>query len=196
MTSRWFVPHLAHSLPRSFRGGDGLTALAAADFGVSLSATADLYLGVQRAAKLGFLVVIVSFAVLFLIARLEGRRPHPVQFALVGLAQCLFLILLLPLAETIGLISGFGLAALVTIGLLTAYAWWGMSLGSRALWLGVVLAGLYWVMYVVLTGTGSLLLAAAALAFVVLAAAMWFTRGEPESGGWGAWLGAGHPERN
>ncbi len=118
------------------------------------------------------------------------------QFALVGLAQCLFLILLLPLAETIGLISGFGLAALVTIGLLTAYAWWGMSLGSRALWLGVVLAGLYWVMYVVLTGTGSLLLAAAALAFVVLAAAMWFTRGEPESGGWGAWLGAGHPERN
>ncbi|MDH3666730.1 MAG: inner membrane CreD family protein [Paracoccaceae bacterium] len=196
MTSRWFVPQLAHSLPRSFRGSDGLDALAAADFGVTLSATADLYLGIQRAAKLGFLIVIVSFAVLFLIARLENRRPHPVQYALVGLAQCLFLILLLPLAETIGLISGFGLTALVTIGLLTAYAWWGMGLGPRSLWLGVVLAGLYWVMYVVLTGTGSLLLAAAALAFVVLAAAMWFTRGEPESSGWGAWLSTARPERN
>ena len=53
-----------------------------------------------------------------------------------------------------------------------------MGLGPRSLWLSVALSALYGAMYLVLLGTGDILLAGAALAFVALAAAMWITRGD------------------
>ena len=180
LAARWSVPQLAHSLPQAFRGTAVLGALDAVAFGVALDADADLYQGAQRAAKFGFLLIVLSFVLLVAIERATGRRPHLVQYALIGAAQCLFYLLMVPLAEVIGLPAGFAVTAAATVTLLTVYAWAGMALGPRSLWLAGALSALYAAMYLVLSGAGYLMLTGAVMAFALLAAAMWLTRGRAE----------------
>ena len=176
VAAHWSVPQLAHSLPSAFRGTGALNALDAVAFGIGLEAAGSLYQGAQRAAKFGFLLIVLSFVVLLGIERAAGRRPNLLQYAMIGIAQCLFYLLMVPLAEVVGLGAGFAATTVATVALLTAYAWAGMGLGPRSLWLAAALGALYAAMYLLLTGTGHMLLTGAVLAFALLAAAMWLTR--------------------
>jgi inner membrane protein len=174
--AEWVVPQVAHALPGAFRGAGPLTGLDRAAFGVELVQPADLYGTAQRAAKFGLLFIALTFGAIFLIERSARRTARVVHYALVGAAQCAFFLLLLALAERIGFTAAYGLAALVTVGLLTAYAWAGIGLGSRAGWVTLALAVLYAVMYPVLMAAEHALLMGAVLTFLVVGALMWGTR--------------------
>ncbi|HUS52795.1 MAG TPA: cell envelope integrity protein CreD [Thermohalobaculum sp.] len=176
--AEWSVPQLAHSLPQAFRGTKLLGDLGGANFGVDLAPAADLYDGARRAAKFGFLLIILTFGAIFVMEKSASRPPHIMQYALIGVAQCLFFTLFLPLAEQVGMGSAYALATVVTIVVVTGYAWLGIGLAERSLWLAAALGMLYGLMYLVLTTEENMLLMSAILAFLAVAVAMWGTRNE------------------
>jgi len=110
------------------------------------------------------------------IEAVSGRKAHPAQYILVGLAQCVFYLLLLSMTEIIGFTTAFFVAAAATVALLSYYA--GVSfqsaqVGLRAL---VGLVALYLAMYVLMTLEDFALLAGSVVAFAVIAATMIATR--------------------
>jgi len=176
--AEWSVPQMAHALPQAFRGTKALSGLRDAGFGVDLLLGADLYNGTQRAAKFGFLLLVLTFGAIFLMEKTTERPPHLMQYALVGVAQCAFFALFLSLAELIGIGPAYALAAVATVVLLTGYTGFGMGLGQRSAWLAAALGLLYGVMYLVLLTEENVLLTGAVLAFLGIAVTMWGTRNE------------------
>jgi inner membrane protein len=95
----------------------------------------------------------------------------------VGIAQIIFYLLLLSLAERIGFDLGFLLAGAATVVLLAANAAWIFSSklqGIRAL---AIFTMLYALIYMLLRLEDNALLVGAIASFLAVAAAMYFTRG-------------------
>ena len=153
-----------------------------ADFGVSFYNPVDLYQKVERAAKYGILFIALTFLTVFLIERFAARPVHPAQFVLIGVAQCVFFLLLLSFAEQIGFTAAYMGAAAATIGLIGLYGHTGLALGRRSPVLVGSLLTLYGTLYLILRSADYALLAGSILAFIAVALAMLMTRGEDWSG--------------
>ena len=118
----------------------------------------------------------IVFLATLIFEAVSGRRAHPAQYILVGLAQCVFYLLLLSMTEIIGFGAAFLIAAAATVALLAYYA--GVSFGATAVGLRALvgLAALYAAMYVLMTLKDFALLAGSVTAFAVIAATMIATR--------------------
>lgn len=149
---------------------------AARDMAVSFVSSDDVYQGVARAVRYGIMFIGIVFLAVLIFEAASGRKAHPAQYLLVGLAQCVFYLLLLSLTELIGFAAAFLIAAAATVGLLAYYA--GASFGSRQVGLKALggLAVLYGAMYVLMTLEDFALLAGSLVAFAVIAATMIATR--------------------
>lgn len=93
-----------------------------------------------------------------------------------GIAQIIFYLLLLSLAERIGFDWGFLLAGIATVSLLSTNAGWVFSSrvqGGRAL---ATFALLYAVIYLLLRAEDNALLVGAIASFLAVAATMYLTR--------------------
>ena len=113
----------------------------------------------------------------FVFEATTGKRVHPAQYILVGMAQIIFYLLLLSFAERIGFGYGFLLAGTATVALLAINAAWVFSSrlqGMRAL---VIFTLLYALIYLLLTLEDNALLVGAIASFLAVAGAMYFTRG-------------------
>jgi inner membrane protein len=99
-----------------------------------------------------------------------------VQYGLIGLAQAVFFLLLLALAEHIGFAAAFLIAASACIALLTFYIRYVVGSIARAVAFGVYFVALYGTIYVMLSSEDSALLLGSVLVFAVLAATMIATR--------------------
>ena len=102
-------------------------------FGVRL---ADSYRSIHRSLHYITLFLGLVFLTYFLFEVLTGKRLHPAQYVLVGLAQTIFYLLLLSLAEHIGsdlsyLIAGASTVALFSIN--TEWVFRSRKLGLRSL---------------------------------------------------------------
>ena len=173
-TAEWRVGNLALGRPlvsADRAGGDEANAI-----GVALINPVDLYSKVDRSVKYGFLIIGATLVTLALFEVLAGARVSTVGYVLVGAALVLFFVLLLALAEVIGFGPAYVAAAAATVSLITAYATALLGGFRRAVIVGGVLAGLYGVLYALLSLETYALLIGALLLFVALAAIMWLTR--------------------
>jgi inner membrane protein len=112
----------------------------------------------------------------FLFEVATGKRVHPAQYILIGVAQLVFYLLLLSIAERIGFDLAFAIAATATVALISAYAGWvfeSRKFGLRAL---VAFATLYGLIYLLLRLEDQALLVGAVASFAAIAAVMYFTR--------------------
>ncbi len=144
--------------------------------GMSFIEVADPYQSVSRSLKYVLLFLGLVFLSYFIFEATTGRRVHPAQYILVGIAQIIFYLLLLSFAERIGFDYGFLLAGTATVILLSANAGWMFSSrlqGVRAL---VIFTVLYTLIYLLLTLEDNALLVGAIASFLAVAAAMYFTR--------------------
>ncbi len=173
----WTIPYLARAVPQASRNdfGPDLDRLA---FGVRFFQPNDFYQKAWRAANYGLLFLGLTFLTVFLIESRSRRPAHPVQYVLIGLAQAVFVLLMVAYAEQIGFGAAYLISAIATIALLTLYAVLALRLGTRALVLGLLLTILYGVLYLILESADYALLAGASLSFLALAATMWATRNE------------------
>jgi inner membrane protein len=105
-----------------------------------------------------------------------GVRVSAVEYLLVGAALILFFVLLLALAEVIGFAPAYIVASAAIAGLNTAYSAAVLKSWRRAGFIGGLLAGLYAVLYILLSLEAYSLLIGALMLFVALAAVMYVTR--------------------
>ncbi|WP_417622162.1 cell envelope integrity protein CreD [Parasphingorhabdus sp.] len=157
--------------PRYDSGGG-----AAASATVNLIQPVDLYGQVDRAAKYGFLIIGFTFVAFLLFDLIGGVRISSVQYILIGAALVLFFVLLLAFAEIIGFALAFVAASAATIGLITAYSASVLSSWRKAASIGGLLAGLYGVIYILLSLQAYSLLIGSLLIFAALAGVMYVTR--------------------
>lgn len=174
-SAEWSVPFVARGLPAE-GGDDALARLGATEMGVSFVEPANPYQSVSRSLKYAPMFVGLVFLAYFLFETTTGRRVHPAQYFLIGLAQIIFYMLLLSIAEHLGFDLGFLIAAGATVALISAYAGWvfdSRGQGVRAL---VAFAFLYGLIYVLMRLEDYALLVGALASFAAIAAVMWFTR--------------------
>ncbi len=143
---------------------------------MSFVEVADPYQSVNRSLKYVLLFLGLVFLSYFIFEATTGKRVHPAQYILVGVAQIIFYLLLLSFAERIGFDYGFMLAGAATVILLSVNAGWIFASrlqGARAL---VIFTLLYMLIYLLLTLEDNALLVGAIASFLAVAAAMYFTR--------------------
>ena len=183
-SAAWRVPHLARSVPASWRLMDaGLERMNPHLFGVSFYSPVDFYDTVTRAVKYGILFLSAAFMGVFLLEMLSGKHVHAVQYVFVGISMIFFYVLLLSFAEHIGFKLAYGVAAGATGGMLSLYV--GKAL--KSLRSGVVMLALFLVLYaflyLVLQLEDYALLAGAIMGFIGLTTIMFATLRVDWSGG-------------
>ena len=173
--AEWSVPFIARGVRAEGRS-NSIAGLDATALGVSFIEVADPYQSVNRSLKYVLLFLGLIFLSYFIFEVTTGKRVHPAQYVLVGVAQIIFYLLLLSLAERIGFDLGFLLAGTATVLLLSANAGWVFSSRAQAIRALVIFTFLYALIYTLLRLEDNALLVGAIASFVAVAAAMYLTR--------------------
>lgn len=173
--AEWSVPFIARGV-RAEGPSDSIGGLDATALGVSFIEVADPYQSVSRSLKYVPLFLGLVFLSYFIFEVTARKRVHPAQYLLVGVAQIIFYLLLLSLAERIGFDLGFLLAGAATVGLLSANAGWIFGSRAQALKALSIFAPLYALIYMLLRLEDNALLVGAIASFLAVGAVMYFTR--------------------
>lgn len=142
-------------------------------FGIKL---ADSYRSTRRSLHYITLFLGLVFLTYFLFEVSTSKRVHLAQYALVGVAQTIFYLLLLSLAEHLGFDWSFLIAGASTVGLFSMNTEWIFRSRQLALRALAVFTALYAFIYVLLRLEAYALLVGAITSFVAVAAAMYLTR--------------------
>lgn len=174
--AEWRVISMARAYPQRWTDGEvEPQALTATAFGASLMTPVDTYLKVTRALKYGLLFLVLPFCTLFLFEVFSRRRIHPLQYLLVGLADCVFYLLLLSLAEHMAFAAAYAVAAAASSGLVTLYAL-AVVKSRRGILMLPVLGAAYSFLALSLSSEDNALLLGAIGLFLLLGAAIFLTR--------------------
>ena len=175
-SGEWSVPWIARGIPAEGRSSS-LAGLDSTALGVSFVELADPYQSVNRSLKYVLLFLGLLFLSYFIFEVTTGKRVHPAQYILVGIAQIIFYLLLLSFAERIGFDFGFLLAGSATVILLSANAGWIFESRIQGLRALLSFGLLYALIYILLRLEDNAILVGAIASFLAVAAAMYFTRG-------------------
>jgi inner membrane protein len=174
-SAEWSVPFIARGV-RAEGQSSSITGLDATALGVSFIEVADPYQSVNRSLKYAALFLGLLFLSYFVFEVTTGKRVHPAQYVLVGMAQIIFYLLLLSLAERIGFDFAFLVAGTATVTLLSANAGWVFSSRMQAIRALAVFTILYALIYLLLRLEDNALLVGAIASFLAVAGAMYLTR--------------------
>ncbi len=176
-TATWQVPSLGRKLPGRWSDAhDAGPHLANGAFGVRFIQPVGLYQLMTRAIKYAVLFVGLTFVTYFVFEVVGNLRLHPLQYLLVGLANTLFYLLLLSLAEHLGFDVAYAISSIASAVLIVGYSASVLANRARTAVMAAVLAGLYAFLYMTLKAESYALLAGSIGLWVVLAAIMYLTR--------------------
>jgi inner membrane protein len=153
-----------------------LAKIHAAGFGVAFTQPIDGYRLAERAQKYGVLFFVLVFSVFFLFEMTSNLRIHPLQYAMVGAALCLFFLGFLALSEIWPSARAYAVAAGSCTVMIALYAWSFLRTGWRTLVIASGLGATYGYLYFVLQSQDYALIAGTAALFAALAIVMFFTR--------------------
>lgn len=153
-----------------------MSRLSATTVGVKFAQLVDGYSMAERAQKYGVLFFVLIFTVFFLFEIMAQLRIHPLQYAMVGAALCLFFLGFLALSEFLVTGLAYTVAAGACTLLISAYSWTFLQAGTRTATIGGGLAATYGYLYFVLKSQDYALVAGAAALFAMLAIVMFATR--------------------
>ena len=106
------MPFIARGLSdQGTTGALSLETLGAKDLGVTFVPANNPYTSVIRALKYAVMFVGLVFLTFFVFEALSGKRLHPAQYLMIGVAQMVFYLLLLSLSEYVGFDLAFAVAA-------------------------------------------------------------------------------------
>ena len=171
----WSVPFIARGV-RAEGPSESILGLDAASLGISFVEVADPYQSVNRALKYVPLFLGLLFLTYFIFEVTTGKRVHPAQYILVGVAQIIFYLLLLSFAERVGFDFSFLISGAATVALLATNAGWIFRSRTQAARAFVVFTMLYGLIYMLLRLEDNALLVGAIASFAAVAATMYFTR--------------------
>jgi inner membrane protein len=195
-SARWAVSSLASDAPAELQRGGGVCPADAArnamtdnnpyaepttrgcldTLQVSFFEPVNPHVLSDRAIKYGLLFVVLTFVAVALVEVLSGRRVHPVQYLLVGLALSLFFLLLLSLSEHWPFALAYLVAASACALLLGYYAAHMLGRVAAGAAFGASIAGLYGLLYALLQMEQNALAIGSVGLFAAVAAVMVLTR--------------------
>ncbi|GGK07108.1 cell envelope integrity protein CreD [Parabacteroides faecis] len=173
--ANWSILSFNRSIPEMWTDGQTYS-FEDSSFGVNLVDPVNHYQQNMRSAKYAIMFIALTFVVFFFVEILTGKRIHPIQYLLVGLALILFYSLLLSISEQINFGIAYLIASIATIGLITAYTY---SIFRNRIQTGALtgmLCLLYIFLYVVLQLEDVALLIGSIGLFVILGTIMFFSR--------------------
>lgn len=173
--AEWSVPFIARGV-RAEGPADSITGLNLTAMGVSFVEVASPYQSVSRSLKYVPLFLGLVFLTYFIFEVTTGRRVHPAQYILVGMAQIIFYLLLLSFAERIGFDLGFLIAGVASVGLLSTNAGWIFTSRRQGFRAVAIFGLLYLLIYLLLRLEDNALMVGAIASFAAVAAVMYFTR--------------------
>ncbi|MCB0638596.1 MAG: cell envelope integrity protein CreD [Lewinella sp.] len=172
----WSVLELNRNYPQSWISTDIASKLSASAFGVDLLMPLDNYQRSMRSAKYAVMTIALTFLVFFLVEVLNKRRIHPFQYALVGLALCLFYILLVSISEHLDFNTAYGIATAAVVLMVSLYSLSVFRQRRLSVILVALLLGIYGFLFVTIQLTDYALLIGSIGLSLILAATMYFTR--------------------
>lgn len=178
------VQHLQHSACQTLNRQDSVGHWKFAPareeqpkaFHISFIDPINIYSLTDRTLKYAALFLVMIFGVFFLFEVLKSLRVHPIQYALVGMAQAVFYLLLLSFSEHFSFAWAYLGSSVACVLLITWYVRYVLHGIQRALALGVILASAYTALYVILQPQQHALILGSVLVFVVIALVMYLTR--------------------
>ena len=144
---------------------------------------ADSYRSTRRSLHYITLFLGLVFLTYFLFEVLTGKSVHPAQYALVGIPQTIFYLLLLSLAEHPGFDLSFLIPGAFTVALFSINTDWVFRRRKLAVRSLAVFSLLYAFIYVLLRVDAHALLVGALASFASVTAAMYITRNVDWYGG-------------
>jgi inner membrane protein len=174
-SAKWHIMHFNRNIPESWNNSQQMN-FSDSTFGVRLIETIDHYQQNERSAKYAIMFLALTFAVFFFVEIFTGKKIHPVQYLLVGLALILFYSLLLSISEKTGFEIAYLLASIATVSLITAYTY---SIFKSKLQTGIMfllLCVLYAFLFVILRLEDTALLIGSIGLFIILGACMYISR--------------------
>lgn len=175
-TAEWKVLQLNRNFPQSWVGSSEGEKLAQAAFGVDLILPLDDYQKSMRSAKYAAMTIVLTFLIFFLVEILNGRKIHPFQYTLVGLALCLFYVLLISISEHASFNTAYAIATCAIVGMISLYSMSVFKMPRLSMLLVATLIGIYGFLFVTLQLADYALLMGSIGLTVILAVTMYFTR--------------------
>jgi inner membrane protein len=173
-TADWKVIFLNRNYPQIFSGVP--EGIGSSSFGMQLYVPVTEYQKNERAAKYAVLIIALTFMVFFFVQILNHVRLHGLQFILVGLALCLFYVLLLSFTEHIGFNWAYLISGAMTIGLVAFYVSAIFKRRRLSMFNLIFLILVYGFVFVIIQMEEYSLLVGGLGLFMVLAAAMYLSR--------------------
>lgn len=177
-TARWKVSYYGRSYPQQWtsKTPPDAAAVASSLFGVDLVPVMDSYRYVERSIKYGILLIVLLFTAFFLFEILSSVRVHPFQYTLVGVALCLFYLILLALSEVIPFTAAYWTGAAMAMLMVALYSAKVLRSARRGCLVGLGLVLVYAFLFIILRMQDYALLVGTAGLFLVLAVVMFVTR--------------------
>ena len=172
----WKVLQLNRNFPQAWRGEEQFDKIKASSFGVGLLFSMDDYQKSTRSSKYGAMTIALTFLIFFLVEVVNKIKIHPFQYALVGLALCLFYILQLAISEHLGFNLAYCISTLAIVGMIGSYALSIFKVKRIVILLSLALLAIYGFLFVTLQMADYALLMGAVGLCLILAATMYFTR--------------------
>lgn len=174
-SARWEVLEYNREFPQQWK--EYKWDIYRSAFGLELFDPVDEYQKTTRSAKYSILFLSLTFLAFFLLIELWNKKKvHLIQYLLVGFALCMFYLLLISLSEHMSFDIAYLISSISIVGLTTFYTRGVSGRGSLAFFMGLVVAGLYGFLYVMLCLEDYSLLMGSLGLFLILAAIMIFTR--------------------
>jgi inner membrane protein len=175
-SANWKILQLNRNFPQTWVGSSEADKLAEASFGVNLILPLDDYQKSMRSAKYGVMTIVLTFLVFFLVEVLNGRKIHPFQYTLVGLALSLFYILLISISEHANFNLAYGISTCAIVGMISLYSMSVFKMPKLSMLLVATLIGIYGFLFVTLQLADYALLMGSIGLTIILAITMYFTR--------------------
>jgi inner membrane protein len=171
----WNILHYNRNLPQTWTDME-MVSSDEAGFGADFYLPVDHYQLNMRSTKYGHLLIILSFAALFLVEMIRNLRIHPIQYLLIGFALILYYSLLISFSEHTGFAWAYLIASSATTALV---AWYSTSFfvpKRLAALLSGILVFFYAFIFIIIKAQDTALLLGSIALFIVLAAVMFFSR--------------------
>lgn len=175
--ANWKILEINRNFPQSWMSNGASHEISTSSFGVNLIIESDDYQKSMRSIKYAAMTIALTFLIFFLIEIMYKRKIHPFQYGLVGLALCLFYVLLVSISEHVPFNTAYLIATNFIVGMIGIYSISVFKNKKLSLILTITLALLYGFLFGILQLTDYALLLGSMGLVLMLGATMYFTRG-------------------
>ena len=173
--SQWKVLNLNRNYPQA-GVGSFINYADRNDFGVKLMLPIDEYNKIERSIKYCLMFIIITFIAFFFVEIINKRKIHPIQYLLVGIALCVFYVLLLSISEHLAFNIAYLIGSLLTVSLLTYYVYFVFKNVKLTVAFSIILSVLYFFYFSLLQLENYSLLLGSIGLFAILAIVLYLTR--------------------